>query len=122
MHRPCRILLADDNSSLLLVLKTSLEQYGFEVITASDGRDALTQFKAHSGDFGAIVTDHDMPHMNGMKLVRSVREIGFKGRIVVMSGRLTVKDLRAYEDYAIGGFFHKPFKTDLLATMLAQTD
>jgi YesN/AraC family two-component response regulator len=63
------------------------EQYGFEVITASDGMDALTQFKAHSGDFGAIVTDHDMPHMNGMELVRSVREIGFKGRIVVMSGR-----------------------------------
>jgi DNA-binding NtrC family response regulator len=117
-----RILCVDDNSSLLAALQTSLEHYGFEVVTASDGKDALTQFKAHSGDFGAIVTDHDMPHMNGVALVSSVREIGFKGCIVVMSGRLTVMDLRAYEDYAIGGFFHKPFKADLLARMLSQAD
>jgi CheY-like chemotaxis protein len=122
VHYPHQILLVDDNPSLLSALKTSLESYGCKVITASDGMDALTQFKAHPDDFGAIVTDHDMPHMNGAEFVRSVREIGFKGRIVVMSGRLTVKDLRAYQDYAISGFFHKPFKTDLLATMLLPVD
>jgi DNA-binding response OmpR family regulator len=97
-----------------------LEMNGFEVVTAGDGVEALREFKAQPGDFGAIVTDHDMPKMNGAEFVRSVREIGFKGRIVVMSGRLTVQDLRAYQNYAISGFFHKPFQVSLLATMLLQ--
>ena len=117
-----RILCVEDNPLLHMPLKIGLRAYGFEVITASHGIDALMQYKAHSGDFSAIVTDNDMPHMNGLEFVRAVREIGFKGRIVVMSGNLKAEDLRAYQDYAISGFFHKPFEISLLATMLLQTD
>jgi CheY-like chemotaxis protein len=115
-----RVLCVDDNPSLLQALKTSLEHHGCEVVTAGHGVEALREFKARSGDFAAIVTDHDMPQMDGAEFVRSVREIGFEGRIVVMSGRLTVKDLWVYQDYAISGFFHKPFQASLLATMLMQ--
>lgn len=117
-----RILCVEDNPSLQGVLKAGLKAYGFEVITASHGMDALTQYKAHGGDFGAILTDNDMPRMNGGELVRSLREIGFKGRIVVMSGNFKPEDLRAYHAHAVSGFFHKPFETDLLATMLLQAD
>ena len=115
-----RILCVDDNPSLQLALKMGLGAYGFEVITASHGIDALMQYKTHSGNFGTIVTDNDMPHMNGLDLVRSLREIGFRGRIVVVSGNLKVEDLRAYQNYAISGFFHKPFEIGMLATMLLQ--
>jgi DNA-binding response OmpR family regulator len=101
-------------------LRIGLGMYGFEVITASHGIDALGQYKAHSGNFGTIVTDNEMPHMNGLELVRSLREIGFKGRIVVVSGNLKVEDLRAYQNYAISGFFHKPFEIGMLATILLQ--
>ncbi len=104
------------------VLKMGLGIYGFEVITASHGIDALMQYQAHGGCFGAIVTDHDMPQMNGLEFVRSLREMGYKGRIVVMSGRLNVEDLHAYQEYAISGFFHKPFETSLLAAILLQAD
>jgi CheY-like chemotaxis protein len=44
-----------------VALKMGLEAYGFEVIMASHGVDALMQYKAYAGDFGAIVTDNDMP-------------------------------------------------------------
>jgi CheY-like chemotaxis protein len=117
-----RILCVDDNPSLLRALKMGLEAYGFEVVTASQGMDALIQYKTHGGDFGAIVTDNDMPHMNGLELVRSLREIGFKDRIVVMSGHFKPGELRAYHDHAVSGFFHKPFEVSLLATMLLQAD
>jgi CheY-like chemotaxis protein len=115
-----RILCVDDNSSFLLALKLGLERYGFEVITAAHGADALMQYKANSGDFGAIVTDNDMPQMNGLEFVRAARKMGFKGRIVVMSGNLTLEKLRGYQDCEINGFFTKPFDTSLLATMLLQ--
>jgi CheY-like chemotaxis protein len=118
----CRILFVDDNVQLQSILKMGLEIYGLEVITASHGIDGLTQFKAHAENFIAIVTDHEMPHMNGLEFVRSVRELGFKGRIVVISSHLTTEDLRAYQDYAISGYFQKPFDASLLATMLLQPD
>jgi CheY-like chemotaxis protein len=80
------------------------------------------QYKANAGNFGTIVTDNDMPQMNGLEFVRSLREIGFKGRIVVMSGHFKPEDLRAYQAHAISGFFHKPFEMNLLATMLLQAN
>jgi len=103
-------------------MKIGLERYGCEVTTASDGIDALTEFKAQSGDFSAIVTDNDMPHMTGLEFVCSVRKIGFGGHIVVISSLLNIDDLRAYQKYAISGFFHKPFDLDLLATMLLKAN
>jgi len=112
----------EDNVQLQLTLKRALEHYGFEVITASHGIDALTQFKTYLGDFSAILTDNDMPHMNGLEFVRAVREIGYKGRIAVMSGNFKPEDLRAYQSHAISGHFHKPFDVSLLATMLFQAD
>jgi CheY-like chemotaxis protein len=113
-----RILFVDDNVQLQSILKIGLERCGFEVITASDGIDALMQFKAHSGDFSAIVTDNDMPRMNGLELVRSVREMDFRGRIIIISSLLKTEDLRSYEEYTISGFFQKPFEISVLATML----
>jgi len=117
-----RILCVEDNVSLQFTLKMGLERYGVEVVMTSNGIEGLTQFKTHSGDFSAILTDNEMPHMNGLEFIHSVREIGYKGRIIVMSGNFKPKDLRAYQAHAISGFFHKPFDIGLLATMLLQTD
>jgi two-component system cell cycle sensor histidine kinase/response regulator CckA len=117
-----RILCVEDNTVLQGVWKMALKRYGFEVIMASDGIDALTQYKAHGGNFGAILTDNDMPRMNGRELVRSLREMDFNGRIVVMSGHFKSEDLRAYQAHGIIGFFHKPSEIELLATMLLQAD
>ncbi len=96
--------------------------HDLEVITASNGVDALEQFKTHFGDFSSILSDNEMPHMNGLEFIRSVREMGFKNRIFVMSGNLDAKGLLAYQQYAISGFFYKPFDIKLLAKMLLQAD
>jgi CheY-like chemotaxis protein len=117
-----RILCVEDNLTFQQMLKIALGIYGFEVITASHGVDALMQYKAFQGKFGAILSDHDMPRMNGSAFVRSVREMGYKGRIILMSGRLTVEELREYEPHVISGFFYKPFEVALLAAMLLQSD
>jgi CheY-like chemotaxis protein len=115
-----RMLFVDDNVQLQSVLKLGMERYGIDVTTASDGIDALIQYKTHSGDFSAIVTDNDMPRMNGLEFVSSVREIGFKGRIVVISSLLKKEDSEAYQTHTISGFLRKPFDIKLLATMLLQ--
>lgn len=60
--------------------------------------------------------------MSGLALARTLRKRAFLGRIVVMSGNLKAEDLRAYQDFDIGGFFHKPFEISLLAAMLLSGD
>jgi hypothetical protein len=62
------------------------------------------------------------PLPNGSGFARYAREMGCRGRIIVIVGNLTVKELRAYEPHAISGFFSKPFDSSILATMLLQTD
>ena len=115
-----RILLVDDNPMLLQTLAVGFRSYGFEVVTASHGIDALMQFQAHGGNFAAILTDNDMPKMNGSTLVKNLRALGYRGRILVMSGRLTVSDAHAYQDLEVSVFLSKPFEIDMVATMLIQ--
>jgi len=115
-----RILCVDDNSAFLMALRLGLMASGFEVVTACHGVDALMQYKAHSGDFEAIVTDNDMPQMNGSEFIRSIREMGFKGRIVLMSGNLSPQSLKELQDCQISGFFTKPFEIGMLAAILSQ--
>jgi two-component system OmpR family response regulator len=116
-----RILCVDDDPALQKTLKKALENYGFDVVCVSPGIDALMQYKAHKGRFGAVVVDH-APQMNGSEFTRSVRELGYRGRIIIMASRLTVEELHAYEPHAISGFYSKPFDPAMLATMLLQAD
>jgi CheY-like chemotaxis protein len=115
-----RLLCVDDDPMFQRMLKIALGKYGFEVITASHGVEALMQYKIHDGQFANVISDHSVPEMNGLEFIRAVRERGYKGRIIVMSGRLTFQELQAYEPLAINGFFHKPFDVSMLAAMLLQ--
>ena len=101
-------------------LKTGLELYGFEVVTASDGLEALQIYQARAGLFSAIVTDNEMPRMNGRELVHALRKCGYIGRIIVMSGNFKAGDLHAFQEQDISGFFNKPFEIAGLVHLLGQ--
>jgi CheY-like chemotaxis protein len=60
----------------------------------------MKQFTANASVFSAILTDHDMPNMNGHALVRYVRALGFKGLIVVVSYRLNAENLLIYQTHS----------------------
>ncbi len=117
-----RILCVDDDPTMLQMLKLGFGVYGFEVITASQGIDALMQFRANAGNFQTILSDNSMPNMNGLEFVKQVRALGYKGRILIMSGRLSASECLAYQDYAVSGFLSKPFEISMVATLLLQSD
>ena len=117
-----RLLCVDDNPMLLQMLAVGFRSYGFDVVTAAHGIDALKQFQAHAGKFGAVLTDHSMPKMDGSTLIKNLRALDYRGRILVMSGRLTASDGLAYQDLGVGGFLSKPFEIGMAAAMLMQAD
>lgn len=73
-HTPkARVLVAEDEASLRNLLDLSLTAQQYEVIHAVDGRDALTQLKAHP-DIDMIILDIMMPHLDGFSVLQEVRK------------------------------------------------
>jgi len=75
-----RVLAVDDNPESLGVIALMLERYGADVVTVSSGAaalDALEHAVANAYPFDALVSDLAMPGMDGMQLVRAVRERGW---------------------------------------------
>jgi DNA-binding response OmpR family regulator len=112
------VLYVDDNPQMRQGLARCLALRGFDVVTATDVADGAFQFHSHDGGFDSVLTDHDLPDGTGAEFSELLRESGYKGRIIVLSGLLTEKDQALYEKSAVAGFFRKPFKLQTLVQTL----
>ena len=79
-----RILLVDDNRLGLIARTAVLEEQGHRVTTATEGAEAFEQFSR--GHFDLLITDYKMPRMNGLELIRKVREVKPGIPIILISG------------------------------------
>lgn len=82
-HSP-KVLLIDDNRHGLIARRTLLEEAGYRVETARDGKEGLEKFRA--GAFDLIVTDYRMPHAGGPQVLQQVRETDRRVPVVILSG------------------------------------
>ncbi|MBI4352142.1 MAG: response regulator transcription factor [Elusimicrobia bacterium] len=110
-----RVLIADDDAELLAILKRYLENHGFEAILAADGVQALAA--AASARPELIVTDVDMPRMDGFTLCRRIKESRTLRLIpiIIMSGK-KVSEADMVSGYTFGAddYVIKPFSYPLL--------
>jgi two-component system cell cycle sensor histidine kinase/response regulator CckA len=113
-----RIMIVEEDSTLRLLLAIALATKNLEIVSAVDGIDALERYEEYGGKFDAILTDNEMPRMEGLEFVRSIREAGFCGRIVVMSGNMKRSKVVAFQEFDICAFFQKPFDVKLVAQAL----
>ncbi|MFT4929116.1 MAG: CheY-like chemotaxis protein, partial [Phenylobacterium sp.] len=90
-----RILLVDDEPELLNVLKKYFHGRGDDVVLASNGEQAWGVIQAASQPFDTLLTDHRMPVMSGIELIKKLRQHGYTLPIVMMSG-----DGEAHQDKA----------------------
>ena len=78
------ILLVDDNKMGLAARRVVLEELGHTVVTAANGQDALNAVDAQS--FDLLITDWKMPKVDGIELIRRLRENQFPSPIILLSG------------------------------------
>ena len=79
-----RILVVDDEKSIRELLSKIIENMGHEVILASDGREGFYSFVNNSIDL--VVTDFDMPFMNGWSLTNNIKERSPETPVVLVTG------------------------------------
>lgn len=89
--RVLRILLVDDEPAIRDILAMVLKHEGHLVETAFDGRDAWEKLSADLARADLVITDSQMPRVDGMALVQLIRETEFSGKIIVFSSSLTAE-------------------------------
>ena len=107
-----RLLVADDSETVLLMLQRRLEMEGYEVITATDGFQALERLK-EAGKKKApdvILLDAMMPNMSGTEVLEALREQGSKIPVLMISAHLDANEPDRMRSLGATDCIPKPFE------------
>lgn len=121
LDSPKTALIAEDNAALRRVIGFALRGSGFEVTSAADG--ALAWEAAEHQSFDLVITDQQMPNLNGLDLVVKLRESESNRDTPVIL--LTAKGLEieldaVREQHGVAAMLHKPFSPAQLASLAEQ--
>ncbi|HEV3393667.1 MAG TPA: response regulator [Chthoniobacterales bacterium] len=117
-----QILVVEDEKALAHMIAMVLGGPASKVVRARSGWEALIKIGATSKPFDVVITDHRMPRMTGLELVRQLRKQDFGGKILVLSAHLADEDIQAYEDLSVDMMMSKPFDFDELQQAMAVLD
>lgn len=108
------IMIVDDSASIRMVVRMALEGAGFDVIDACDGKDALT--KLNGVKIHLLITDVNMPNMDGITLVREAKKLPDYKFTPMMMLTTEAGDEKKQEGRAAGAkaWLTKPFQPPML--------
>jgi two-component system, OmpR family, KDP operon response regulator KdpE len=109
---PLRILVVDDEPAILRFLNASLESHGYIVTTAANARTALDMVRRHTADL--VVLDLGLPDMDGLDIVRQIRDGGENLPIIILSSRDNERAKVTALDLGADDYVTKPFGIDEL--------
>jgi DNA-binding response OmpR family regulator len=104
------VLVVDDDPVILRLLEVNFEMEGFSVRTATDGVEGLAVAKAEQPD--VVVSDVMMPRMNGLELVKGLKDDPSTASIpvILLSAKAQATDVRAGLDAGADDYVTKPFE------------
>ncbi len=113
------ILVVDDEENIRMITEATLTKFGYRVMLAVDGTDALATYAQHGSEISIVVTDMAMPYMDGPSLIRALKKINPDVKIIAMSGLLSAGQTAELRSQNINAFLTKPFTAEALLTELA---
>ena len=122
MTHPQQILVVEDEKALAHMMAMVVGGPASKVTRAKNGWEALIKVGLATRPFDIVITDHRMPRMTGLQLVRRLRTQNFAGKILVLSAYLSDEDIAAYEELNVDMIMSKPFDFDELQHAMAVLD
>jgi DNA-binding response OmpR family regulator len=114
-----RVLVVEDEASVVTGVRRALEAEGFEVDVATDGRRGLDLLL--EGDYEVVLLDVMLPGMNGYELCRTARRLGVRASILMLSAKSGEWDVAEGLDLGADDYLTKPFSVvELLARIRAR--
>jgi len=114
------ILVVDDEESIREITRSTLETFGYSVLTAADGTEALALYADKKNEIAAVLTDMVMPFMDGSATIRALQRMNPRVRIIAASGLGAGQ--RAGEGVleGVSVFLSKPYTAEKLLKTLAK--
>jgi PAS domain S-box-containing protein len=114
------VMIVDDEANIREMTGRTLEAFGYRVIKAEEGTDAVTRFAQQPGEIAAVVLDMMMPFMDGVVTARALRRMNPRVRLIGSSGLAEKRKLAETEELGFSGFLSKPYTADELLRVLAE--
>jgi len=108
------ILVVDDESSVREITKQTLQTFGYRVVTARDGADAVAIYAQRGDEIDLVLTDMVMPIMDGPATIRALKRMDPAVRIIAASGLGTNGGVARAVESGIRHFLPKPYTADTL--------
>jgi PAS domain S-box-containing protein len=108
------ILAVDDEAGVLTMIKEVLETYGYRVLSAKDGTEAVATFTAHRDQIRGVLVDMLMPHMDGPATIRVLKKLEPQVNIIAASGLMDSEKVRDATGLDNLAFLMKPFTAERL--------
>ena len=122
-----RLLVVDDDSDIVQVLKMGLLRNGFSVEAFTHPQEALQSFKSDAESYCLVLSDIRMPYLSGIQLARKVKEVNPNVKVVLMTA-FEIRDnefSKVFPSTHVDGFVQKPIGirdlTNKILTIIGET-
>ena len=109
------VLVVDDEAMVRDFARAALEKFGYRVLTANDGQEAVRVFETNTEDIGLVLLDLTMPVLSGDEAIGALKSKCPGLRVIVMSGYGESEVSKAFAGKGVSGFLQKPFTATRLA-------
>jgi PAS domain S-box-containing protein len=109
------VLIVDDEEIVTQTAKHTLERYGYAIVTASNGQEALDLFRRDPDGFRLVLLDLTMPVMSGEETLREMQMVRPSTRVLLTSGYNEVEAVQRFAGKGLAGFIQKPYTSLALA-------
>src|SRR5580692_5072635 len=115
-----KALVVDDSRAMRMIIAKTLNELGYEVRQASNGREALEMIEAEKGALKLVLTDWNMPEINGLELLKRLRQIPELASLVVVmvTTETDMDQMSAALEAGANEYVMKPFTKEILVEKL----
>lgn len=114
------VLLVDDETSILSITRQTLEAFGYRVLVAEDGAQAVGIYAQNRDQVAVVLTDMMMPVMDGVALIQALRRLDREVRLIAASGIHANGNVERASALGVRHFLSKPYTVDRLLGVLRE--
>jgi len=114
-----KIMIVDDSKTIRQQVSFTLTKGGYEVIEAEDGQDGIEKLKGN-GDVCMIISDVNMPNMNGLEMVEALKGQGSTIPVIMLTTEGAADLIQRAKEAGAKGWLVKPFQPDQLVAAVSK--
>lgn len=113
-----QVLIVDDEEAILEITSKTLDRYGYAVLTANNGADAIAQYVPRQNQIDVVLIDMTMPIMDGAASILALKKINPRVKIIAASGLASNMAVAKSAGGGVDYFLHKPYTAEALLQTL----